>query len=565
MFPNAKPTSAMFSSVRFSRPVCRLFTAGLLSLLFFALQINVCLPQAIPAILHKRSNLNDLMKYYRERLVEITVTDSITEEQSFGTGFLVSSKGWVVTAKHVVSAVLSSPKYKVNVRIHDGLQAIDVFPIGGKYRLSEHSDIALFQIQSPGGEAFKYMCVDAKDSQIDPSETVTLGSFTVLGKQWGQGRPTFKEHADITHISGPGDMIDYLGVSMPIEASMSGGAVVREKDDRVIAVISNVLELRKQGIQLPGENYANLLSAATDLAELTNIPDCKRPGEEDFQRIQNQSQFMASTPEGTIAWIPDGPTGEYFSFSKAGLYTLQRKYLHDCSDGAPTWKEIRFVINHSMKGACDSKKSTCDLGSAASTYYGVQVVPIFLADDDPFIIPQNAWLYRNTPLLSRKPSGAFTRIPDDHVREKLLDATPPSVFNEYTTGSRPDILQLKACDRKLTETECEDLLAVKKFNESSRVLQKWPWHGYTRKDANPPSTLDVPDERIWRVPDIVLKSNNYQVKNWILQYTATIGTTSKNPVVFSFCPDSRRKEYYIRVFSPERSVNSEPIHIILSD
>ena len=230
-FPNAKRDSSMLPSIRLSRPMRQCFAVGLLSFLFFALQINICLSQAIPSILHQRSNLNDLMTYYRDRLVEITVTDAVTEEESFGTGILVSSNGWVVTARHVVDAVLSSPKYKVKVRLHDGIQAIDVFPIGGSYRVSQHSDIALFQIQSPGGQSFKYMCIDMKASQINPSETVTLGSFSVLGKQWGQGKPTFKEHADITHISGPGNMIDYIGVSMPIEASMSGGAVVREKDD----------------------------------------------------------------------------------------------------------------------------------------------------------------------------------------------------------------------------------------------------------------------------------------------------------------------------------------------
>ena len=180
----------------------------------------------------------------------------------------------------------SSPKYKVKVRLHDGIQAIDVFPIGGSYRVSQHSDIALFQIQSPGGQSFKYMCIDVKASEINPSEPVTLGSFSVLGKQWGQGKPTFKEHADITHISGPGDMIDYLGVSMPIEASMSGGAVVREKDDRGHCGDIQLTKLRKQGIQLPGENYANLLSAATDIGELSNIPSCKRPGEEDLYQFK---------------------------------------------------------------------------------------------------------------------------------------------------------------------------------------------------------------------------------------------------------------------------------------
>ena len=104
-FPNAKRDSSMLPSIRRSRPVRQCFAVGLLSFLFFALQINICLSQAIPSILHKRSNLNDLMTYYH-RLVEITVTDAITEEESFGTGVLVSSKGWVVTAKHVVDAVL---------------------------------------------------------------------------------------------------------------------------------------------------------------------------------------------------------------------------------------------------------------------------------------------------------------------------------------------------------------------------------------------------------------------------------------------------------------------------
>ena len=107
---------------------------------------------------------------------------------------------------------------------------------------------------------------------------------------------------------------------------------------------------------------------------------------------------------------------------------MQGKYLDACSDGAPAWKEIRFVINHSMKETCNRTEATCALKAGVMTYYGVQVVPIFPADNDPISIPQRTWLYRNGPLLRRSQNGTFTTSgsADDYVRQKTLDETPPS-------------------------------------------------------------------------------------------------------------------------------------------
>jgi hypothetical protein len=190
-------------------------------------------------------------------------------------------------------------------------------------------------------------------------------------------------------------------------------------------------------------------------------------------------------------------------------------------------------------------------------------------DDDPTTLSRTTWLYRNVPLFCRNKDGSFAASRRSGSQHRTLDEAPPSVFNGFIKSSLVDAIpELRACGRRLTQIECEDLLAVKNFNKSSAVLESWPWHGYTRTQINPKSTLDVSDERVWLVPDSVLtidtKTNDFQVMNWILRYTPAIGTPLTNPLVLSVCLDPRWKEFAIRVFSPERGVNSQTMHVILS-
>src|SRR4051794_2663573 len=82
----------------------------------------ICCPsfagsERIPSYLHEPGKLDELRAYYRERLVDIhiTVREIKTNKEVVvdGTGFLISSAGDVITAKHVIAPVMSSDQYRI--------------------------------------------------------------------------------------------------------------------------------------------------------------------------------------------------------------------------------------------------------------------------------------------------------------------------------------------------------------------------------------------------------------------------------------------------------------------
>lgn len=232
--------------------------------------LDFCYAQVLPAALHRPGNADELQTYYRERLVEIhvkaTKKDTGLETEAFGTGFLVSG-GIVVTARHVIEPVVSldydPAKSVVEVFMREGYQRFKIPWVPGTFVISNRADVGLFKVRSEGGRRFKYLCIDINDPKLGPNDTLTMASTRHLGNPYNQTDFTFSEHIRITHPAGPGDMYRYVALEQPIEASMSGGAVIRERDDKIIAVMSNVLAQGQQEIK--GENYANLLQSATDL------------------------------------------------------------------------------------------------------------------------------------------------------------------------------------------------------------------------------------------------------------------------------------------------------------
>jgi hypothetical protein len=535
----------------------------------FLFRADVCFPQAIPAILHKASNSEELQTYYRERSVEIRLTAknkrTNVSKDIFGTGFLASSDGIVITARHVIEPAVS-PDYElekaVEVRLHDGYRIIQLDGVPNSYQLSMRADIGLFKVSSDARPTFKYMCIDSDDPKLDLSEKVTMASFRYLGNPFFRVDQTFTEHVSITHSAGPGDMFRYLGLAQPIEESMSGGAVIRERSDRVIAVMSNVLV--RDGLPIPGENYANLLQSATDIG-LNSIEKCHPaiPDEKDLQRAQSQKQFMVASCEGTLAWIPDGPQGEHWFFRERGNYSLRRKDLPACRNGREMSKVVRMVLNHNVRGNCHRERPACSFPISTQTFYGVQVVPK-IKEGDEGSTDQQTWLYKNKILYARSQKGDFFTPTDRKPRDPdILDATPPSKFNEATRFAEP-AQQVNICGSKVGKEGCKDIVAIKSFEKD--LGSKRPWHGFPRRDNGVQSTLSVSPKTLWLVRDDWLDDGkDLQVKNWILLYRGTDQAGTKEPIEFSFCVDQEWEEFYIRAFSPERCVIAESIHVFLLD
>jgi hypothetical protein len=541
--------------------------ASLASLLLLSTPIRA---QSIPAVLHKKSNLEELKAYYRERLVEIKIvaTNKQTnlEEVIRGTGFLVSSDGLVVTARHVIEPALNRDTYKltrndaIQLGVHVGFTVVPVTWVPETAILSKQADIAIFKITSDGGKSFPYVCIDKTDPGLTPDERMTLSSFRYEGRPYDHTDFTFTSNVIVTHPAGPGNMFRYIGLAQPIEPSMSGGALVRERNDRVIAVMSNVLA-NADGTEQKGENYANLLQSATDIG-LDAISPCASAIAEghDIRQVKSDQEFMSSTCEGTVAWVPSG-SDERWVFDTSGNYNFRRRDLAACSIGK-NWKLMRLAINTNPNGACDNSPRTT-IPTSVATFYGIQLVPVFL-DGVEDSVEQQTWLFRIGTLFGRRKDGAFF-IPTGRHSGQLekKDGTPPSAYNQGVKSASAILSNRPVGCQSISAAACADILAVQGFARALNL--KNPWHGFVRNASGAQSTLSSagPD---WIVRDGWLKKgadpsgNDLQLKSWILRYR---GTTS--PVPFEFCIAPEWSEFHLRAFSPERRVEPELLHVFLSD
>ena len=530
--------------------------------------------QVVQAILHKASNSSELMSYYRERLVEIRITatkkSSGEEVTVFGTGFLVSADGIVVTARHVIEPALS-PDYKitrpdaVQILLHSGYSTVKLKWVADPVsnQLSKRADIGLFKVNSEGGQPFKYMCMDLSDPNARPDEKVTMASFRRLGNPYYQTDLTFTPGISITHLAGPGDMFRYWGLAQPIAPSMSGGAVVREQTDHVVAVMSNVLA--QDGQELAGENYANLLQSATDIG-LEAIAPCPPyvPDGLDFQSPQSQQEFMSGSCEGTLAWVPDGLNAQHWVFANSGNYSMRRKDLPACKRGGAGWRSVHLVLNNSTRGACPAGDLSSPASTGGQSFFGVQLVPV-VRDGDEDTVDQETWLYRNANLFARRPNGTFfTPVVRKPREPEIVTSFPPSAFNQATRDAAAILSRsMKGC-QSISAQECADILALKTFDQAAGLRR--PWHGFLQSASRAESTLRLAGEPPWLVRDDWLnKAKNLQVKNWILRYKSTAALTSANPVDLSFCIQPEWKELYLRAFSPAGGVKPELIHVFIFD
>jgi hypothetical protein len=556
-----------------SANLLRLLCTGILTgWLFFSLQAGESYSQPLPAIDHKAGKENDFLIYYRKRVVEIVVTgfrkkDGTAIDVVHGTGFVASAAGEVITAGHVIEFA-NSDEYVVRVQVylHDGHHHVDVLEgVPKSYQISKFGDIGLFKIKSDGVPDFSHVCIDKGDPKLRPSNLVTVATTRYLSGKYDEADFTVTPGRHIAHPVGPGNMYQYIGIEFGFQNSMSGGAVIRDSDDKVIGVISNTLT--QDGRELQGDSYVSLLRAATDIG-IQSIAECEPeiPGEKDLQRTKSQKEFMSGTCEGTVAWVPDGIGGEYWYFAESANYKLSRKDLPKCVGGNDGDKLLRFVINHNTDGKCSRGNDACGFATGIPTFYGVQVVPI-INEGEEGVVEQGTWLYKNSVLLARSSRGGFYTPADQSMpKPESLEGVGPNDFNTalHEASTAVSTRQENSCGRNFKPQECADVLGVKKLEQ--KLGLKRPWQGYTRKDHNPQSTLQAAGEAKWRVrSDWISAGKDLQVKNWILRYMGTVKNRSLRPVDFSFCIPPQWKEFYLRTFSPERCAESKLIHVFVSN
>jgi hypothetical protein len=515
--------------------------------------------QISPVLLQDPANLSKLQRYYQDRLLRITVTfvskTTQSEIDKYGTGFLVSSDGDVITARHVLDLGPDFETETIKLQRTDGEAGVlELQPVPNQYKLSEMSDIARFRVKYANGNApEKYMCLELDQNSIRDSGPVDAFSWRFFGGS--DGWRFMPERNEIRLAHGPGQDYEYWGLEKAIDRSQSGGAVIQ--DGKVVAVLSN--SLTENGKTIAGGNFANPLRYASDLG-LSSIKKCPTavPNQVSNRQYPTQRAFYLQTCEGTLAWA-NTPEASHWSFPRAGNYQIPRESLQcnpkvcNCSGDDPP-KTVRLVLNHVGGPQC----SRPDSPTITKTFYGLQVFPIF-SRFSKNTSEAETWFFRTPTLYQRNTNGLFSNL--RWGARPIPIALKPSEFatsleKAYAIYSSPQ----RGCAANVTESECADIKAIAMLNSAFYLSARW--QGFPADKPMARSTLWPEGHgKLWRFPDDWLQEQDKQLKNWILRYSAPGNPGTSNPVDASFCLPSEWSEFYVRRFSPDRGVFPESFHV----
>lgn len=543
---------------------------SLSSLFFLIMGILVCSAQPISPTMHDPNRIDELRRYYSERLVRIEyrVRDKSAGGREYnirGNGFLVSPNGLAITARHVLEPLVSGQyERSSSVRIVKAkgqdlvqLNLVDQVDNSPAIRLSALADIATFYVAAPSGAALEHLCVDFDNAAPTTEAKLTTAAWEFVDLRSPEWELVLNEDASIIQPMGPGPLRQQFELTQPFHDSMSGGVVLQA--DQVVGVIS--LRVEEDGKPVGYGNYAASLRFATDVG----WQRAKRCGptianQQDLQAYGSYDSFVTNTSEGNLAiFIPDGRSGKFWSFPSDGNYAVRPKDLMcersmcNCTGPKPE-KTVRIFVNHRHGTDCQNFRSMCLDQVGVRTFYGVQVVPIFTpASQDTRAARPNTWLFRNA-LFRRNSAGAFAR-----GREGTQSiARRPSRYNGALLFAEKPERNSSKCATQLSPGECSEIWRIRSFDSEFAPN----WHGFPRTNIHPKSTL-FNSELIenWTVPQLWL-NQDAEVKNWILTYKTT--TRPSTSVPFSFCTNSEWQGFFVRGFSPERGVITNAVHVFFN-
>jgi len=174
---------------------------------------------------------------------------------TIGSGFAVSSDGFIVTANHVVAGAIS-------IRVHQGIKTLNAKLITS----DSINDIAILKVDKPTPD---YLPIAPMRSATAGDRVFTVGypMSDLLGQE-----PKYTEGV-ISSQSGIQDSASFLQITVPIQPGNSGGPLVNEKG-QVVGIISSTASLlpfmKESGTAPQNLNWA---IKADYIRPLLNLPE----------------------------------------------------------------------------------------------------------------------------------------------------------------------------------------------------------------------------------------------------------------------------------------------------
>jgi S1-C subfamily serine protease len=229
--------------------------------------------------------LQDLVQRSKGRIAHLSVRDSSNEEQSSGSGFVISPDGQLATNFHVIDSA------KRIVAVFSNGTEVDVVGVRG---FDAEADIAVLQLKPGTYPALPLATVPAKTGD----EIVVIGSPLGLGEAISTGIVSaVREHGTARPGSRPGKESWVLQISAAV-ASGSSGSPILNKEGEVVGLAVGVVRGEAMYFGVPVAKLQKLLEAG--LGELKPLPEA-REGWSVRTNILISTAFLAAI--GFVWWL----------------------------------------------------------------------------------------------------------------------------------------------------------------------------------------------------------------------------------------------------------------------
>lgn len=230
---------------------------------------------------------------------------------SQGSGFFVSSKGYIMTNAHVVKGA-----DKMTVVLHDGRE-MDAILVG----LDTHTDIAIVKLE---GKDFPYLSLGNSDAMEIGEWVVAIGSPFQLEASLTAGVISAKGRQNLRIT----DLEDFIQTDAAINPGNSGGPLLNLKSQVIginTAIVSRTGGYMGIGFAIPSNMAKNIMIQIIDKGSVTRgfIGVTLQPVDKDIA-----DAFNLEKPEGALITevVKDSPA------DKAGL--KQGDIIFECNDAS---------------------------------------------------------------------------------------------------------------------------------------------------------------------------------------------------------------------------------------
>ena len=196
---------------------------------------------------------------------------------TIGSGFAVSSDGFIVTANHVVAGAIS-------IRVHQSIKTLNAKLITS----DSINDIAILKVDKPTPD---YLPIAPMRSATAGDRVFTVGypMSDLLGQE-----PKYTEGV-ISSLSGIQDSASFLQITVPIQPGNSGGPLVNEKG-QVVGIISSTASLlpfmKESGTAPQNLNWAIKADYIRPLLNLPEMVQKKYISRKDVIEKTRQATYM---------------------------------------------------------------------------------------------------------------------------------------------------------------------------------------------------------------------------------------------------------------------------------